>query len=47
MKIISERLEMINKIYSLDAKEQLIDKADTSTSETGTKVILSMKLKKI
>ncbi|MDF1696391.1 MAG: histidine kinase [Saprospiraceae bacterium] len=47
MKIISERLEMINKIYHLNASVQLIDKSDISESESGTKVTLSMKMKKM
>ena len=37
--------KMINKIYGLDAKVELLDKADVSKEETGTKVTLSMKLK--
>lgn len=45
-KIISERLDMINKIYDLDAKVNIVDKSDLSGSETGTRVTLSMKLKK-
>jgi ligand-binding sensor domain-containing protein len=45
MKIIAERLDIINEIYNLDANVQMFDKSDISDSETGTKVILSMKIK--
>lgn len=45
MKIISERIDMINEIYKLDASVQMFDKSDVSDNETGTRVILSMKLK--
>ena len=45
MKIIAERLDMINEIYNLDAKVRMLDKSDISDNETGTRVILSMKLK--
>ena len=46
MKIIAERLDMINEIYNLDASVQMHDKSDISDNGTGTKVILSMKIKK-
>jgi ligand-binding sensor domain-containing protein len=45
LKIITERLDMINEIYNLEAKVQVIDKSDTSVLLSGTKVILSMKIK--
>ena len=47
LKIISERLDMINEIYKLNANVKINDKSDFNDKETGTKVILSMKLKMI
>jgi ligand-binding sensor domain-containing protein len=44
LKIISERLDMINEIYKLGAAVRVVDKSDIG-DETGTKVILSMKIK--
>ena len=46
LKIISERLDMINEIYKLNANVKIQDKSDIGDTETGTKVSLSMKLKK-
>lgn len=34
-----------NEIYDLDAKVEMLDKTEISKNETGTRVILSMKLK--
>ena len=47
LKIISERLDMINEIYKLNANVKIKDKSDLNDTETGTKVTLSMKLKMI
>jgi len=46
MKIISERIKMINDIYQLDASVKIEDKSEISANELGTRVLLSMKLKK-
>ncbi|MEM9546418.1 MAG: histidine kinase [Bacteroidota bacterium] len=44
-KIISERLDMINKIYDLNAHVEVKDKSELPEPESGTIVTLSMKIK--
>ena len=46
MKIISERIKMINDIYKLNASVKIEDKTENLPGEYGTRVLLSMKLKK-
>ncbi|MEL6987931.1 MAG: histidine kinase, partial [Bacteroidota bacterium] len=44
-KIISERIDLINEIYALNAHVKILDKADLNINEQGTQVKLSMKIK--